>query len=228
VTQSDIEAGWIARAREMMRHDSTSCGCPYDTRLPGFLGARYAERKVMLVGAIHNFTVLQTDLASESFLRYSNDLKELSRAGVAPVGMLQSMREAYAIAIARWSGQGVWKIFDEIRSTLGLRWEQVVFTNLAACSRSNMWPDLLVECCQDAFPLADLVNAIDAELIFIAKDNASTRQLVVIPGEGATRKVIRYSNAWSGMRNGRSWSEWVPELAEELDSFVKRWTTERK
>ncbi|HVA37521.1 MAG TPA: hypothetical protein VNJ51_07910, partial [Candidatus Dormibacteraeota bacterium] len=133
---------------------------------------------------------------------------------------LHEMRKAHLTTMPDWSRKGVWKAFDCIRMTLRLDWRQVAFTNLARCHEPSGPDDPLIRACQESFPLARLVDAVNARVVFLAKAGEVGRS-IRIPGEEDERPlVVRYSNGWSGMRDGLPYQVWVPVQVPAIRSLL--------
>jgi len=94
--------------------------------------------------------------------------------------------------------------------------------NLARCPTPvPSLDDEAILACQRAFPLAGLVEALDARVVFLAKSGPVGRG-VSIPGENThTRLAIRYGSGSRGSRPGAlHYSHWLPEVASRVRAFL--------
>jgi hypothetical protein len=150
IRQALLEARWIGWARRVLARDGELRRCavctetgstPFDQVLwPGYIGARYSEGLVVIVGAVHNAEELQTR-EMENLAKFAKDwaLGKLS----SDREYLDCLRAAYLTsAKCSWIRTGqVWKHFQTLLNKLGLCWEQVAFTNWNKCkSRTSIDP----------------------------------------------------------------------------------------
>ncbi len=80
--------------------------------------------------------------------------------------------------------------------------------------------------CQCSFPLADLVSAIDARVIFLAKGGPVGRAIEIPkethdPQQRSGRYVVRYGSGSRGERLGfRHWKHWLPDESKAVQDFI--------
>jgi hypothetical protein len=188
------------------------------TRWPGYLGSRYDEGRVFLVGAIHNadqlFTPEIVELESQ-VARWMN----APRTPQSDRRYLTSVRAAYLASSRRWALKGnVWKRFNKLLGYLGIDMDQVAFTNLAKCFCPVGQNDSrFVKACLARYPLSALIDGIQPNAVFIAKDAQATNRLGGDLGTKTGALIFRFNNR-TGQANGQSFREWVPEAAQAYRS----------
>jgi len=163
IVQKD-EIAWLRYARRVLFEHGQgglrTCCLGAGTELPphervlwpGYLGARYGEGRVLLVGAVHNASELNTEpiraLAEKAVEWQSDPLSDdLSREYLeaARSGYIKSATQKLSVTGKSWADGGVWGAFATLLETLKLAkggklktypapWELVAFTNLAKCA----------------------------------------------------------------------------------------------
>jgi predicted transport protein len=133
--------------------------------------------------------------------------------------LLRAMRTAYQTSWPTWGA--VWRIFGEIRSALRIADDDFAFVNLARCpDPTHVTDDKAIVACQQAFPLDDLIEALDARVVFLAKSGPVGRN-IHITGEGDERIIIRYANGSRGSRPGAAhYTQWLPKTCVEVRRFM--------
>jgi hypothetical protein len=192
---------WLTYARDVLTHGREQCTCDVarrEPRWPGYIGARYPQGRVFLVGSSH-FT-------ANLFTPEISALMPIARAwangtGVADKDYLEAVRSAYVASFPSWGGQ-VWTRFEKIVSALGLDWEDVAFTNLAKCHMPSDDDDTIVSCLR-TFPINALVVHLDPIATLLAKDSTKVTAAARIRYENRDDRLVRrYNN-----RNGNSGSQ---------------------
>jgi hypothetical protein len=225
-TSRIIESNWLDYAYAVATADDSHCLCKPSTngrvRWPGFLGQRYAEKRVLFLGARHNTDNLFTGALRE----YAEKLRTWAsreRDTSVDAAFLEQMRKAHRMTFDQWSRQGVWKIFKRLSEELSFTFEQVAFANLAKCYAPNSLgeDDVYIPGCSESFDINVLVNAIQPTIIFFAKDNAVGRA-VHIDGEGAGMPFVRrYSNGSRGSYEGMHYTKWIPMHRDRLRRIIE-------
>lgn len=142
-SQESFEHKWASWARMQLTTDGELRRCqvcpqdgesPFDRVLwPGYIGERYAEGRVLIVGAVHNAGQLRTR-EMEHLAGYA---EQWSRDGDVdkPDEYLQVVRNSYLTSARRdWIRPNqVWGLLDQLVKKLNLSWEQVAFTNWSKC-----------------------------------------------------------------------------------------------
>jgi hypothetical protein len=234
--QADIARAWLDLTYRITRAPTCSCFCNPTAggavRWSGYLGAAYVDpawtrRRFLFVGANHNpqglaKTPAISDYNRDALQRWASR----DRGEQGDAALLLAMRHAYKSSWPEWGA--VRKIFTAIRKELGIGDDAFAFVNLARCPDPvRGLDDKAITACQCSFPLGDLVLALDARVIFLAKDGPVGRS-VIIPDEISDpdqtfgeRFVTRYSNAWHGSRPGKPhYGHWLPEVAAKVRAFV--------
>jgi len=133
------------------------------------------------------------------------------------------MRQAYKSSWGKW--RAVWSIFGKIRDKLRIQDDAFAFVNLAPCPCPKEPDDKVIPECQRSFPLAELVSAIDARVIFLAKAGPVGRDINIPeetddPRQSLKRYVVRYGSGSRGERWRRQWKHWLPEEARVVQAFI--------
>lgn len=201
----------------------TGCACDAGVAWPGYMGTRYPDSRVLLVGAVHHAKVLN----ASGLLSIVPDLKKWSaspRTRALDQSYLSVVEKAYLEAIPRWirwtepngaSRRGaVWSNFKKILDALGLSFEDVAFTNLAKCAlpagTKQSEETRRIRAHECAWRLATLIDKIDPLYVVIAKDNKVVNQIVLMP---TSDRHIRRCNNRTFVSSDRLLSEWLPEDA---------------
>jgi len=238
--RADIERAWLDLTYRITPAPKGSCVCDPTAggavRWSGYLGSSYVDpvrprRRFLFVGANHNpqglaKTPAITGYNRDALQRWAS--RERDQHG--DTALLYQMRQAYQSSWPQWgSHPGVWKIFEEIRATVGIGAEEFAFVNLARCPHPDRARDNdAIMACQSSFPLADLVLALDARVIFLAKGDAIGRNIRIPdetsdPNQTDKRFVWRYSSGWQGSRPGYPhYTHWLPEIADNVRGFLDR------
>jgi hypothetical protein len=220
---SEVLHRWLDYAYDMMRHPGKACQCePYDNggiRWPGYIGSDY--RGVLFVGARHNANGLRDAglLATNRPLRrYADELRSwsaLQRTERGDRKMLDAMRCAYRDSYPLWAKRGVWKIFQCIRDSMCLNWDNVASVNLARCYLPEIKTgedDQHILSHWEHCSLDPIIKALQPSIVFVSKDNEALRDKLPILGEKLeTPLVVRYAGYGTGMRHGKNYKTWVPE-----------------
>jgi hypothetical protein len=238
--QARIEGAWLNLTERITAAPDGGCYCELSSvsaRWSGYLGAAYAERRVLFVGANHNGgdTGLLKTPKMAAYNKILADWALRPRTKADDNMLLDRMRHAYVESWSHWGP--VWTIFGQIRKNIGIPDDGFAFVNLARCpspQAGEAWNDIAIKSCQRDFPLAELVDAIDARVIFLAKGGDVSRA-VRIPNEielrdlsnlsdAGSRLVVRYGNGSYGNRyeNGKTqhWTQWLPEEAPRIRAFL--------
>ena len=163
------EQEWLAFAYDMMRKPELACDCEPDgdaIRWPGYIGSEYCG--VLFIGARHHTDGLKkADLKRGPLARYVAALKrwvaiprDLSPNLSADSLLLESMRSAYRHSYPIWAKSSVWRVFDEIRSEIGLSWNNVASINLARCydPPNDKTDDIHIRSHLEFFSLDDIID----------------------------------------------------------------------
>jgi hypothetical protein len=234
--QPATEARWLRLTREIVTAGKATCVCWLSSataRWSGYLGAGFADphfpnRRVLFVGANHNSGpkgLPKTPLMAE----YNSRLLAWAKrqdASLKDDELLKAMRFTYEDSWRHWGA--VWRTFGELRTEIGIRGQYLkrdnafAFINLARCPHPvASEDDICIEACQRAFPLRNLVEAIDARVIFIAKNSEGAKE-VVIPGiEDGSRLVYRYSNWGTAQMDGAPKKEWIARYTSIIRAFIE-------
>ena len=231
------ECLWLDLTRAVVTAPQGRCICRITgARWSGYLGSGFVDRvrpnaRVLFVGANHNGG--PTGLGKTPAMAQYNAL--LSRWAISPRcatvddELLVEMRDTYTRSWPFWGA--VWRNILKIREKLGIDDADFAFVNLARCpDPQGLSDDSVIPACQAGFPLKDLVEAIDARVVFLAKDNDVGRAIVIpdelelrdfmIPIPVDRRLVIRYDNGWSAMRNSEPLKAWLPREAKNISLFL--------
>ena len=101
-------------------------------RWTGCLGAEYASGRVLMVGAVHNKPVLSQDRAPLALA--AKVWVDAGRSGGTDAAYLAEVRDFYRQVTPTWENGGtVWRTFAKLRAQLGVRSEEVAFSNIAKC-----------------------------------------------------------------------------------------------
>lgn len=201
---------------------TTGCACDADVAWPGYMGTRYPDGRVLLVGAIHHAKVLN----ASGLLSIVPEVKAWGashRTEALDRKYLSVVEKAYLDAIPgfiRWkepsgaSRRGaVWSNFKKILDALGLSFEDVAFTNLAKCAlpagTKQSEETRRIRAHERARRLRTLIDKIDPLYVVIAKDNKAVNRIVRIPT--SDRRIVRRCNNRTFVSSGRLLSEWLPE-----------------
>ena len=142
-SQEYFERRWATWARAQLINERNLRRCevcakddqsPFDRVLwPGYIGERYSEGRVLIVGAVHNAGQLRTR-EMEHLATYA---ERWSRDGdvTKPNEYLSLVRESYLTSARRdWiKPNQVWGLLDDLIKKLKVTWEQVAFTNWSKC-----------------------------------------------------------------------------------------------
>jgi hypothetical protein len=227
-SQADIERAWLDLTYDITRKPKSSCVCNPSSgaaRWSGYLGPAYVDqtrprRRFLFVGANHNPRGLEKTPAMASYNKSLCQWALRERDKRSDARLLDSMRRAYELSWPQWGA--VWRIFAEIRSQIGIDDGAFAFVNLARCPYPDpARDDEAITACQISFPLENLVQAIEAQVIFLAKGGLVGRA-VKIPGEASEeRLVVRYGNGSYGSRPGaKHYTHWLPREAARVLAFV--------
>jgi hypothetical protein len=227
VTQQGIEKSWLDLTYRAAREADGACICrpsTFGARWSGYLGSAYATKRVLFVGANHNGGKMGLQKTPQ-MARYNAILRAWASAARDPKrdrDLLAAMRETYTTSWPRWGA--VWTIFGAIRREIGIAADAFAFVNLARCpspTNGDDWNNAAITACQAAFPLAALVEALGARIIFLAK-SGTVGSAVRIPSEGEARLVVRYANGSYGQRPGAPrYTDWLPAEAERVREFLR-------
>jgi hypothetical protein len=100
--------------------------------------------------------------------------------------------------------------------------EQVAFTNLAKCFCPVGQSDTqFVKACLARYPLSELIDGIQPNAVFIAKDAQATNRLEGDLGTKTGALIFRFNNRTGQNPDGRSFREWLPEAAQEYRSTME-------
>jgi hypothetical protein len=220
--QAQAEDAWLTLTRKRVSAGKMACVCDPDShgaRWSGYLGAAYAEDRVLFVGANHNGT--DTGLkATPQMADYNAVLKtwaSLPRSPDTDVALLDAMRAAYQVSWPKWLR--VWEIIEDIRKATNIADDGFAFVNLALCPDPVVSDAQAIPACQKSFPLLKLVESIDAQVVFVAKDDANGKEAAASIADG-NRWIRRYSNAWSGMYQGAPYNVWIERDAAEMRKAI--------
>ncbi len=211
----------------------TGCACDSDVAWPGYMGTRYPDRRVLLVGAIHHAKVLNASglLSIVPCVKaWAANRTKACDAEALDRSYLSVVEKAYLEAIPGFicwkepsgaSRRGaVWSNFEKILDALGLSFEDVAFTNLAKCAlpagtrQSEETRRIRAHEC--AWPLARLIDKIDPLYVVIAKDNKVVNRIVGIPTSDRIRRCHNRTFVASGVRL----SEWLPKDATRYKKLI--------
>lgn len=227
LTQGDVEQRWMTLTREIVCAPDSFCICDPDShgaRWSGYVGSAFVDpafprKRVLFVGANHNGGAkgLQRTPQMAAYNSLLSSWAKQNGEFISDDVFLREMRKAYKTSWPYWLG--VWKIFGRIRDAIGISEDEFAFVNLARCPVPKGKDDMAIELCQLVAPLTVLVEALDARVIFIAKDNVVGRA-VPIEGEGGGRLVVRYGSGSRGLRNNMHPSEWIDLEAPAIRQFM--------
>lgn len=222
---NEIESGWLDYARNVIepRPLNECCGrgailTGRIVRWPGYLGSRYEEARVLLVGAIHNENQLFTPQIKTLEAEVKTWLSS-GRSDASDALYLRAQREAYEQSFDHWTGQ-VWNNFRKlIKDYFKVELCQTAFTNLAKCylPPGDASVDKCVVACAGSYPIAHLVCRLRPIAVLVAKSSKATDTLTPRKKANASLPLIfRFGNAntWAGKMKGRNLEEWAPEAAE--------------
>lgn len=219
---------WLAYAHATV---TGMTGCPWnaDVARPGYMGTGYSNSRVLIVGAIHHAKVLNASgkLSIVPAVKAwgATPRTEASDTEASDRTYLSVVEKAYVDAIPRWirwtEPSGAIRVgtvrsnFEKILVSLGLSFEDVAFTNLAKCALPAGTKQSLdmsrIRAHERAWPLAKLIEKIDALYVVIAKDNKVVNPIVRIPT--SDQRIIRRCSNLTFVSLGRRLSEWLPEDA---------------
>jgi hypothetical protein len=221
-TQSTFERSWLAYARRVLV-ERTECDCDDDIQWPGYLGAKYAEGRLLLVGAIHNAPVLEASGLS-SIATFARTWAFTEPNDEGDETYLKTVRGAYLAAIPQWkqwhNDNGhlvtgtVWTNFKKIVDRLELSFEHVAFTNLAKCALpAGTKPSVefqRIRRHESVTSISSLIAMLKPRLVIIAKDSRTVNRLVNV---SSSLSRIRRCNNRTFVCDGLPISEWLPREA---------------
>jgi hypothetical protein len=204
-------------------------------RWSGYFGATYVDpskprARFLFVGANHKAG--PKGLAKTPKMGLYNAILRAwalqKRSEDSDAMLLREMRKTYEKSWLEWGA--VWRNFTKIRAairkTLGIRLEErddaFAFINLARCPcPGELLDNDVIPACQRSFPLANLVETIDARVIFLAK-GGNVGNDVIIPGERSKeRYVVRYASGSRGQRPGaRHYTHWLQDEVNNISEFI--------
>ncbi len=195
---TDVEVKWLLYARRLLTAGPELCQCSSLVRMPrwpGFLGEKYHEGRVLLVGSVHFTSKLFTP-EIKALIPIATDWA--AGGNVTDEDYLRATRMAYSASFSQWSGQ-VWDRFAKIVKALGLDWQHVSFTNLAKCHMPEDDDEIIASCCR-RFSINAHVIRLDPLATFIAKDSAKVNAVTTLGYARRDDRIVRrYHN-----RNGKS------------------------
>lgn len=222
---NEIESRWLDYARNVLESRPLNECCERGAirpgrivRWPGYLGSRYEEGRVLLVGAIHNENKLFTPQIEALEAEVKTWLSS-GRSDASDARYLRAQREAYEQSFGHWTGQ-VWNNFRKlIRDYFTLELCQTAFTNLAKCylPPGDASVDKCVVACAGPYPIAHLVCRLKPIAVLVAKSSQATDKFTPMKKENALLPLVfRFGNAntFAGKMKGRNLEEWAPEAAE--------------
>jgi hypothetical protein len=227
--QHIVEQRWLKLTRSIVHAGCVSCTCnPIGhARWSGYLGSRFAHptlqnHRILFVGSNHNggqnglLGTPQMAAYNSALLSWANADPTIS----ADEQLLQTMRSAYQTSWPAWGA--VWRIFGAIRSALGVADDEFAFTNLARCpDPTSVVDDKAIEACQKSFPLRELIEGIDARVIFLAKSGPVGNNIRIDGEESGIRIVVRYANGSRGQRPGSAhYTQWISEICRGVRNFA--------
>jgi len=243
-TKLTTERNWLDLTHKIASAPQSTCCCALTgARWSGYLGSTFVDAKlrnarVLFVGANHNgghTGLLKTPLMA----RYNGDLARWAatsnRTAAGDALLLNSMQAAYMGSWPSWGA--VWRHFNYAREQLEISETAFAFVNLARCpDPRDLADDFAIPACQSAFPLSELVEAIDARVVFLAKGSITGRNIVVpnelelrelvMPSPGTPvapgrRLVIRYGSGSRGERDREHFRVWLPKEAPKILRFLR-------
>jgi len=223
---------WLDYAYSMMRHPGKACSCePYnkcEIRWPGYIGSDY--RGVLFVGARHNANgLIKAGLTTtDSPLgRYAEELRSWSAVPRAKdwdgdLKMLDAMYKAYRHSYDIWARQGVWKIFQCIRNSMWLNWDNVASVNLARCYLpEKTGDDQHILDHSKHWSLQRIVEVLQPKIVFVSKNNVALRDKLPIAGEKTGNPlVVRYANSFTGKKDGKPYKDWISDESATWRSIL--------
>jgi hypothetical protein len=202
-----LEKNWLDYAWRVLGYSECCTGV---SKWPGYLGARYEEGRVLIVGAVHN--------AAELFTPDIGQLAAMGcdwrRGAVSDERYLSAIRWAYERSKTTWEKNTVWRNLRNLREELGIDFDQTAFTNLAKCLLSpGENPDALFVKCNNHFPLHELIRRLDPVAVFIAKSSEKSRKVF---NQYRGRPIIYQFGNLNGLNErNEKLVQWAKRAAEE-------------
>jgi hypothetical protein len=202
-----IEKNWLDYAWHVVG-DSECCSAA--SKWPGYLGARYEDGRVLIVGAVHNAEAL-----------FTPEIKKLAaiacdwrRGAVSDERYLSTVRWAYEHSRTTWEQNTVWRNLRTLREKLGIDFDQTAFTNLAKCYlQPRKSTDALFMQCNNHFPLNDLIRRLEPLAVFIAKSSEKSRK--VFDQYRGRSLIYQYHNLNGLNERDEKLDQWAKRAAEE-------------